>query len=220
MSRSLFAAAVFALVTVVLFLVRATPIGSTAPIIPMLLAGMTAMAAILSLQQWSLEGTTSSSISVTIDETLSLQFDRLEPPKATALVLEETPEREAPWRLTAGQLLGVDNALALARLRLDLEQLLRQIAYRYEVTLSRRESSLGSIARRLMARDLINPTVHGALQDIARVCNAAIHGQPVSNTMAGEVVRVGEELIAYLTASEETPTTGAASVPGQDAAGA
>ena len=220
MNRSLFAAVIFALVTVALFLVRATPIGSTAPIIPMLLAGMTAMAAILSLQQWSLEGKTSGSISVTFDETLSLQLDRLEPPKVTASELNGAREQEAPWQLTARQLIGVDTALALARLRLDLEQLLRQIAYRYEITLNRQESSLGAMARRLMARDLINPTVHGALQDIARVCNAAIHGKPVSNTTAREVVRVGEELIAYLTASEETPTTRDASVPDQDAAGA
>lgn len=220
MSRSLFAAAVFALVTVALFLVRTTPIGSTAPIIPMLLAGMTAMAAILSLQQWSLEGTTSSSISVTFDETLFLQFDRLEPPKVTAPNLKGAREQEAPWQLTAGELIGVDNALALARLRLDLEQLLRQIAYQYEVNLGRRESSIGAIARRLLARDLINPTVHGMLQDIARVCNAAIHGETVPNTTAGEVVRVGEELISYLTAPEETLPTRDASAPDQDAAGA
>ena len=220
MSRSLFAAVAFALVTVALFLVRATPIGSTAPIIPMLLAGMTAMAAILSLQQWSLEGTMSASVSVTFDETLSLQFDRLDPPKVMALELKGAREQEEPWQLTARQLVGVDNALALARLRLDLEQLLRQIAYQYEVNLGRRESSIGAISRRLMARDLIHPTVHGVLQDISRVCNAAIHGKPVSNTTAGEVVRVGEELIAYLTASEETPTTRDASVPDQDPAGA
>ena len=70
MSRSLLAAVVFALVTVALFLLRATPIGSTAPIIPMLLAGMTAMAAILALQQWSLEGTLSGSGRVTSKEKL------------------------------------------------------------------------------------------------------------------------------------------------------
>ena len=220
MSRSLFAAAVFALITVALFLVRATPIGSTAPIIPMLLAGMTAMAAILSLQQWSLEGTMSGSVSVTFNETSFLQLGRLEPPKVTAQELNGAREQEAPWQLTARQLVGVDNALALARLRLDLEQLLRQIAYRYEITLSRRESSLGAMARRLVARDLINPTVHGVLQDIAHVCNAAIHGKPVTDTTAEQVVRAGEELIAYLTASEETPTTGDASVLDQDAAGA
>ena len=220
MSRSLFAAVAFALVTVALFLVRATPIGSTAPIIPMLLAGMTAMAAILSLQQWSLEGTMSASVSVTFDETLSLQLDRLEPPKVTAPELKGAREQEEPWQLTARQLVGVDNALALAHLRLDLEQLLRQIAYQHEVNLGRRESSIGAIARRLMALDLIHPPVHGMLQDIARVCNAAIHGETVSNTTAGEVVRVGEELIAYLTAPEETPTTRDASAPDQDAAGA
>ena len=51
-------------------------------------------------------------------------------------------EQQAPWQLTQTVGPGVDNALALARLRL-LEQLLRQIAYRYEITLSRRESSDG-----------------------------------------------------------------------------
>jgi hypothetical protein len=103
-----------------------------------------------------------------------------------------------PWDLSAGQLVGVDNALALARLRMDVERELRRIAGEAQIDLSIRPVGITGLARELVSKQVLPAALLGTLQEITGICNKAIHGTEVSDETAAAVVRVGAQLLEGL----------------------
>ena len=103
-----------------------------------------------------------------------------------------------PWDLSLGQLVGSDNSLALAKLRMELERELRHIAYNNQTDISSRPLGVTRIAQELVSRKILPPTWLGALKEITYVCNQAVHGTEVPDDIAASVVRVGGQLLEQL----------------------
>jgi hypothetical protein len=61
--------------------------------------------------------------------------------------------------VTAGQLIGADNALALARLRMDIERELRRIALETQIDLSLRPVGIKALARELVSKEVLPVTL-------------------------------------------------------------
>jgi hypothetical protein len=110
----------------------------------------------------------------------------------------KTPNSLPPWDLTAGQLIGADNALALARLRMDIERELRRIALETQIDLSLRPVGIKSLARELVSKEVLPVTLMEPLEEVAKICNLAIHGGKVADDVAAAVVRVGGQLLEQL----------------------
>jgi hypothetical protein len=71
----------------------------------------------------------------------------------------KTPNSLPPWDLTAGQLIGADHALALARLRMDIERELRRIALETQIDLSLRSVGIKALARELVSKEVLPVTL-------------------------------------------------------------
>jgi hypothetical protein len=109
------------------------------------------------------------------------------------------------------QFVGVDNALALAYLRIELEKQLRRLADAHLFG-SDIDSSKGvlDLSQQLVESQVIPSAWHQVLQELISVCNQAIHGVDMSDTTTASVVLLGEQLIEQLrllsasTTSQET----------------
>jgi hypothetical protein len=122
--------------------------------------------------------------------------------KALAEEKVKPATKELPWEINSAQLVGVDNALAAAKLRMELESELRRIAFEHGITFERRLFSLNQLIDRLVEREVLSYPVQAALRDIMPICNRAIHGENLTNEDALRVVRVGNQLLDVLRSIE------------------
>lgn len=162
-----------------------------------LISGMTTIAALTAFQQ-SVESSGSPSfVHVSFNEVLASQSlsEGHTIPDSSPIDGEKVAE---PWDLSLGQLVGSDNSLALAKLRMELERELRHIAYNNQTDISSRPLGVTGIAQELVARKILPPTWLGALKEITTVCNQAVHGTEVPDDIAASVVRVGGQLLEQL----------------------
>lgn len=161
----------------------------------MILAGMTGMASLSTIQKFIELDRSGSSLNISFNETLlTMSISDISPEIDTQSEIIER-DRRRPWELTAGQLVGIDNALALARLRMDIERELRRIAYESLLDLSNRPLGVMTLARELQRREILHPTFVDALKEIIDICNRGVHGEEVSNKMTASVVRVGAQFL-------------------------
>ena len=162
-----------------------------------LISGMTTIAALTAFQQ-SVENSASPSLAdvsfneVLVSRSLSEGFTAHD----TSSVEDE--KAEEPWDLSLGQLVGSDNSLALAKLRMELEQELRRIAYNNQTDIGSRPLGITGIAQELVSREILPSTWLGPLKEITYVCNRAVHGTEVPDDIAASVVRVGGQLLEQL----------------------
>lgn len=109
------------------------------------------------------------------------------------------PAAPAPtWEMSSAQLVGVDNTLAAAKLRMDLESALRRIAFEQGMTCEPRLCGLNHLLDQLVERAVLSPTVHAALREIIPLCNRALHGASLTNEDALRVMRMGNQLLDVL----------------------
>jgi hypothetical protein len=80
-----------------------------------------------------------------------------------------------------------DPNIALAGLRIEIDILARNLAKGFKVAVSPRESGL-RLLRHLLEADAIDKTQFDLVEKVARVCNAAAHGNPVSREQADSVI--------------------------------
>lgn len=111
-------------------------------------------------------------------------------------------EETQPWDLTMSQIVGLDNSLALAKLRMDIERELRRIAYVHETDVSARPLGITGIASELASRELVPSAWLSALKEIASVCNKAVHRANVPDEVTISVVRLGSILLERLRSIE------------------
>ena len=188
----------FALLTTgLLFLVAQDKIAPEINQVLILIAGMTTVAALTAFQQ-SVENSMSSSfVHVSFNEVLVSQSlsEGFTTPNPSPVDGEKITE---PWDLSIGQLVGLDNSLALAKLRMELERELRHIAYNNQTDISSRPLGVTRIAQELVSRKILPAIWLGALKEITVVCDQAVHGTEVSDEIAASVVRVGGQLLEQL----------------------
>jgi hypothetical protein len=167
----------------------------------MVMAGMTAMAALTAFQRLVERDRRNSTTHITFNEVLLSKAISEGLPKlegTMSKVEREAPSSLTPWELTAGQLVGADNALALARLRMDIERELRRIALDTQIDLSLRPFGITALARELVSKEVLPETFMRPLEEVGKICNMAIHGGKVADDIAAGVVRVGGQLLEQL----------------------
>jgi hypothetical protein len=103
-----------------------------------------------------------------------------------------------PWDFTSLDLLGIDNQLALAKLRIDIEEALRKAAVYRGIPLRQGRSTVKDLARELTERKVISPHLRSTLESVIAVCNAAVHGREINPEQVLEVLKLGSELVDRL----------------------
>jgi hypothetical protein len=107
-----------------------------------------------------------------------------------------------PWDLTLRDTFVLDRALALAKLRIELERELRRIAAESRLTPPNRVMGAGELLRLLTEASVLDDqALVAAVGEVLRVANAALHGATVSEEAASRVIAVGSSLVALLEAT-------------------
>ena len=95
-----------------------------------------------------------------------------------------------------------DPPLALAGLRIELETMLKNVAKGFSVPLSERDSA-GIITRKLQEHGAITPLQAKLINAVLSLCNAAVHGQKVTQIQAENILDTAailrDDYISWLT---------------------
>jgi hypothetical protein len=86
-----------------------------------------------------------------------------------------------------------DPNVALAGLRIELDVLARNLATGFKVPIERQDTG-GRLLRRLYDHGAITSEQMQLGLKVLQVCNAAVHGQPVSHEQATSVIQSAEVL--------------------------
>lgn len=165
----------------------------------MLISGMTAMAALSSLL-WYFSYESKRRPKVYYDGELErTSIKKLISPNERSL---RNKEKKLPWSVSARDLIGKDNPLALAKLRMDIENDLRKIAFEYDLIMAEQPISILKLANELTEREIIPFNLLSPIQSVLEACNKAIHGADVENSVAESLVETGTEIILALNSIE------------------
>lgn len=89
-----------------------------------------------------------------------------------------------------------DPAIALAKVRIELEKVLTRLA---RMTLIEIEKlPLGTIVQKLSSHEIIKAQAGKSLREVISICNRAIHGEYISEDDAKTIVELGIELLENL----------------------
>jgi len=202
--RSIIAGLILASVTAsLLILVGKNETTSGIDQVLLIISGMTTVAALSAFDRF-IEKNQKTSLSV--DEILfnevliSKSFVGIETSESTIAQSKDkvSVPQSLPWDLSLNQLVGIDNSLALAQLRIEIERELRRIAYEHRIDISTRPIGIVGLAQELVYREHIPAAWLGVLKEINTVCSRAIHGLEISDEQASSVIRVGGQMLEQL----------------------
>jgi hypothetical protein len=167
-----------------------------------IILGMTAIAALSAFERF-IEGdrrAISSSDDINFNEFLvSKSILEIEANELNCQHSEQNSVAQAlPWDLSLNQLVGTDNALALAKLRIEIERELRRIAYERGIDISTRPIGIMGIAEELVSKEAIPDACLTAIAIISKASNKAIHGVEISDDIAHSVIRIGGQMLEKL----------------------
>jgi hypothetical protein len=94
-----------------------------------------------------------------------------------------------------------DHVLALAKLRIEIEKVLRKTAESLNVTAPAHVTkplSLGALLHMLATHEVIPPELASPLRTVIAICNRAIHGEVIKETDAHQIVETGTNLLESL----------------------
>lgn len=117
------------------------------------------------------------------------------------------------WEPSSESLLVQDPALALAKIRIDIERELRRISIENDILQANHRAHLGWMLRNLEQRGVLPSPVFSAIGDVLPLCNAASHGEDISINDARLVVELGEDIIRVLRASSSHQKKSETSIP-------
>jgi hypothetical protein len=125
--------------------------------------------------------------------------------EASAKVSKEVPTDPSHIRTEEGiaqevlDLVQTDPPLALAKLRMELERLLRRL---HEHIVHPKKTgkyiTLGRMARNLGDQDIISKEMSAGLVDVISLANRAVHGENIRKADAEELARLGTRLLDEL----------------------
>ena len=128
------------------------------------------------------------------------EVKKLKDETEAALSLQENVQERVPEiRRTAQairELAGSDTVLALAKLRIELEKVLR----RFSVSVPDRptpekQEPLGLVVQRLAQQEIIARDLAKPLREVLGICNRALHGEDIRDADARAVIEVGAGLL-------------------------
>ena len=165
-----------------------------------ILSGMTAMGAITYFQRYVEKNGSLHTEHISFNESfLTASISEAFKGIASEFELKEQDRFARPtWDLTPGQLVGTDNALALARLRIELEGELRRMALEARIHLSKGSLGIADLTRELVTSKVLPAEFLEPLREIYDVCSKGIHGTEIPDDLAASVTRVGSQLIERL----------------------
>lgn len=103
--------------------------------------------------------------------------------------------------ISTDDLLGQDSSLALAKLRIDIERELRQLAKVARLNSASDFIGIRRLTEELAKRHLLDNDLIGVINNILPAANQAIHGGEVPTETAAAIVRQGKQLIVLLRAT-------------------
>jgi hypothetical protein len=176
----------------------------------MLLTGLFAMAALSAFHRLIDSSRSAPLIKITFNEDLAnTQLEEASKAMPKDFVdAEFVPVSDDPWEVEAEDLLGRDNSLAVAKLRIDLERELRKIATRVGINKDSSRFGLTRLANELVKRKALDPTLLPVINDILPAANKVIHGGQVSHQTASAILRLGRQLIKLLRQQDRRTPTG------------
>ena len=204
--RSLIVGLILALITAYLLIV----VGKNETLsgidqVLLIIAGMTTIATLSALGSFIEESkkTDSSVDNISFSEALvSTRILEGKTDASTIVTIERKDQVSShsysPWELNLNQLVGIDNSLALAQLRIEIEIELRRIAYKHGIDITVRPIGVVAMAQELVYKEVIPAVWLGVLKEINTVCNKAIHGLEISDEQSISVVRVGGQMLEQL----------------------
>jgi hypothetical protein len=113
-------------------------------------------------------------------------------------------DREERAEVTPENLLGQDNSLALAKLRIDIERELKRVASSAGLDEGIGYLGIRRLANELVERQVLAPGAVVVLDNILSVANQAVHGKEVSTDTAAAIIRLGVQLIGILRITAKT----------------
>ncbi len=103
--------------------------------------------------------------------------------------------KESSWQVSSNDLVGFDNPLALAKLRIDFENELRRLASRFEIDFIERTATSGTLTKKLIEVGVLPPESMGPIREVMEICNKGVHGFEISTEETAKVIELGNELI-------------------------
>jgi hypothetical protein len=91
-----------------------------------------------------------------------------------------------------------DLVLALAKVRIDLERMIREIGKRSGLVRSDTRFNLSRTLSMLEHRDILPLAAITAIREILPICNRAIHGEDIDRASAQSVIDVAREVMVIL----------------------
>lgn len=95
----------------------------------------------------------------------------------------------------ATRYIGLDNSLALAGLRLNIEDQLRRVGTYNNIHSHSRLLGVNELIQELVSKGVIPAAWVGTLKDILSICNRAVHGADIPNDTTLSVIRAGNYLL-------------------------
>jgi hypothetical protein len=111
-------------------------------------------------------------------------------------LLESNVRSEPEHDALARDLLDTDPALALARIRIEIERRLREMQpadERPQITRGIRGTVEALVQRGRLPAELIGP-----IDQVVSMCNQAVHGASVTRALAADVIQSGERIFGLL----------------------
>jgi len=189
--------------TIILGLVILHNLGPSIQNVMMLLVGLFAMASLSAFYRILETPNSKPLVQITFNEHFAANQLETAAKRAGLNIIDAeviSPSKETR-DVTPEDLLGQDNSLALAKLRIDIERELRRIAA--SVGIEDRFGRLGlrRLTEQLAKSKALEPEVLTVLDDILPIANQAIHGKEVSINTANAIVQLGRQLVAMLRAT-------------------
>jgi hypothetical protein len=166
--------------------------------VAMLLLGMLAMGALSIVQKLIEHSSGGPIVQINFNEARTRESLREVVDAEVVEVRDRMRFGDAPWEPSSDALLSADPALALAKLRIDLERELRRLAYEHKLDIDPRRASIGRLIEALLRKEVLPPQAVAALQDILPPMNEAVHGGQVEQSVANSVVAIGADVLALL----------------------
>ena len=185
--RSIVVGLILASATACLLFVVGTETTSGIDQVLIIISGMTTIAALSAFERFieSKPRSISSGDDITFNEFLvSKSILEIEVSELNCQHPEQISVTQAsPWDLSLNQLVGTDNSLALAKLKIEIERELRRIAYERSIDISTRPIDIIGIAEELVSTKAMPDTFLTAIGIISRASDRAIHGAEISDKL-------------------------------------
>lgn len=168
----------------------------------MFLAGLFTMALLSAFHRF-LEETDTALLQVTFNEQAAASQIETVAKRAGVDVIEAeiVTSPQDIGDISPDDLLGQDNSLALAKLRIDIERELRRLAKFANLDGTSHFIGIRQLTEELAKRELLDRDIIGVINDILPVANSAIHGREVQTETAAAIIRQGRQVILLLRAT-------------------